>query len=195
MVVGTGGTQQVEQILGIAQICEIRPGDDEDLVSPNKRTSGPAGPLMRHVEHRAGHGRAQGVIDGIEGLAAEVVCTIERRGGSKQAQLIGALREQAVNEGSIDPVGREYRIGDSLRRILIESSPAVPKARSRSPTTVSNFRSRAIDQATLWAIVDAPTPPLAPITAMILPTGLASGAENNPQIARTTSNALTGDIR
>ena len=36
--------------------------------------------------------------------------------------------------------------------------------------------------AILWAIVEAPTPPLAPTTAMIRPTGLASGAENSPQI-------------
>ena len=39
----------------------------------------------------------------------------------------------------------------------------------------------------LWATVEAPTPPLAPTTAMTRPTGLASGAENRPQIARTTS--------
>ena len=39
----------------------------------------------------------------------------------------------------------------------------------------------------LCATVDAPTPPLAPTTAMMRPTGLASGAENSPQIARTTS--------
>ena len=68
----------------------------------------------------------------------------------------------------------------------------MPKARSRSATTESSARSRAIAQATLWAMVDAPTPPLAPTMAMIRPTALASGAENRLQIERTTSSALTG---
>ena len=50
-------------------------------------------------------------------------------------------------------------------------------------------------KAILWATVEAPTPPLAPTTAMMRPTGLASGAENSPQTARTTSSAPTGAIR
>src|SRR2546421_627415 len=43
-------------------------------------------------------------------------------------------------------------------------------------------------QATLWAMVEAPTPPLAPTTAMMRPTDFASGAENRLQIERTTSS-------
>ena len=34
----------------------------------------------------------------------------------------------------------------------------------------------AIDQAMLWAMVDEPTPPLAPTIATTRPTGLAPGA-------------------
>ena len=49
-------------------------------------------------------------------------------------------------------------------------------------------------QATLCAIVEAPTPPFAPTTAMIRPTAFASGEENSPQIERTTSIAVTGAI-
>ena len=71
----------------------------------------------------------------------------------------------------------------------------MPKARSRSVTTESSEKSRAIAQATLWATVEAPTPPLAPTTAMIRPTGLASGDENSPQTERTTSMVPTGEIR
>ncbi len=33
--------------------------------------------------------------------------------------MIGAFRQQAVDEGGVDAVGREHRIGDALRRILI----------------------------------------------------------------------------
>ena len=57
------------------------------------------------------------------------------------------------------------------------------------------MRSRAIAQPMLCATVEAPTPPLAPTTAMMRPTGLASGAENSPQIARTTSMVPIGAIR
>ncbi len=56
-------------------------------------------------------------------------------------------------------------------------------------TTESSARSRAIVQATLCAMVDAPTPPFAPTTAMIRPTAIASDAENKLQIERTTSSA------
>ncbi len=34
--------------------------------------------------------------------------------------MIGALRQQAVDEGGVDAVGRKHRFGDALRRILIE---------------------------------------------------------------------------
>ena len=71
----------------------------------------------------------------------------------------------------------------------------MPKARSRSVTTESSARSRAIEKAMLCATVEAPTPPLAPTTAMMRPTGLASGATNSPQTERTTSMVATGAIR
>ena len=64
------------------------------------------------------------------------------------------------------------------------------KARSRSATTKSSARSRAIAQATLWAMVEAPTPPLAPTMAM--GGASASDAENRLQIERTASSAVTG---
>ena len=50
-------------------------------------------------------------------------------------------------------------------------------------------------QPTLCATVDAPTPPLAPTTAMMRPTGLASGAENSPHTARTMSMVPIGAIK
>ena len=52
-----------------------------------------------------------------------------------------------------------------------------------------------MEKAILCATVEAPTPPLAPTTAMIRPTGLASGAENRPHTERTTCRAPTGAIR
>ena len=61
-------------------------------------------------------------------------------------------------------------------------------------TTESSARSRAIAQATLCATVEAPTPPLAPTTAMMRPTATASDAENRLQIERTTSSGSTGPM-
>ena len=56
----------------------------------------------------------------------------------------------------------------------------MPKARSRSVTTESSARSRAMAKPILCAMVEAPTPPLAPTTAMMRPTGLASGRREQP---------------
>ena len=47
----------------------------------------------------------------------------------------------------------------------------------------------------MCAMVDAPTPPLAPTIASMRPTGLASGEENKPQTERTISSVPMGEIR
>ena len=80
----------------------------------------PAGPHMRHVEHDARHGRAQHVEDRVERLGAEVVDLVERRGRGEQAQMVGALRQQPVDEGRVDAVRRHHGVGDALRRVLVE---------------------------------------------------------------------------
>ncbi len=74
---------------------------------------------MRHVEHDAGHRRAQRIEDGVESFGAEVVHPVQRRRRRQQAEMVGALRQQAVDEGGVDAVRREHRIGDALRRVLI----------------------------------------------------------------------------
>src|SRR6185312_16883991 len=80
---------------------------------------GPAAPLVRYVEHDAGNGGAKRIQDRIEGVGAEIVDTVERRRRRQQAQVLGALRQQAVDEGGVDAVGRKHRVGDALRRVLI----------------------------------------------------------------------------
>ena len=57
----------------------------------------------------------------------------------------------------------------------LKSRPVVPKARSRSATTTLDLRISDIAQAVLWHTVLEPTPPLAPMKAMTLPTGSVSG--------------------
>lgn len=46
----------------------------------------------------------------------------------------------------------------------------------------------------LWQIVEAPTPPFAPTTAMTRPSGSAPGAENSSEMERSTSITPTGAI-
>lgn len=74
---------------------------------------------MRHVEHDAGHRGAQRVEDGIERFSAEVIDAIQRRRRGQQVEMVGAFRQQPVDERGIDAIRRENGIGNALRRILI----------------------------------------------------------------------------
>src|SRR5258708_2000313 len=74
---------------------------------------------MGNIEHDAGHRGAKGVEDRIESVDAEIVDPIECRGRRQQAEMVGAFGQQAVDERGVDTIGREYRIRDPLRGILI----------------------------------------------------------------------------
>ena len=74
---------------------------------------------MRNVEHDAWHGRAKRIEDRIEGVGAEIVDPLERCRRRQQAEVVGAFRQQTVYECGIDAIGREHRVGDPLRRVLI----------------------------------------------------------------------------
>ncbi len=50
---------------------------------------------------------------------AEIVHAVERRRRGQQAEVIGAFRQQPVDEARVDAFRREHRVGDSLRRILV----------------------------------------------------------------------------
>ena len=58
MVVRPRRLEQVEQVLGIAQIGKVGFGNDQNLVGADQRALGPPRPLVRKVEHDAGHGGA-----------------------------------------------------------------------------------------------------------------------------------------
>ena len=55
----------------------------------------------------------------VEGVGAEIVDPLQRRRRRQQAEMVGAFRQQAVDEGGIDAIGREHRVRDALRRILV----------------------------------------------------------------------------
>ena len=48
-------------------------------------------------------------------------------------------------------------------------------------------------KAQLWAMVEEPTPPLAPMKAMVRPSGSASGSTKMAETAAITSAMLTGE--
>ena len=82
---------------------------------------------MRNVEHGERHCRAQRIEDRVEGLGGEVVDPLQCCWRGKQRQVIGAFRQQALDEIGVDALWREHRIGDALRGILVEVEACGPE--------------------------------------------------------------------
>ncbi len=78
---------------------------------------------MRNVEHHIGNRETQHVENRIEGLGAEIIDSVQRGRRREQAQVIGAFRQQAIDESGVDAIRREYGIGDALGRVLIVVEP------------------------------------------------------------------------
>ena len=104
--------------------------------------------------------------------------------------MLGALRQQPIQIDLIDALGREYRFGDALCRILIEIDVGRAESQIESATTTSDLNSDDIAQATLWAMVEEPTPPLAPMKAIERPIGSASGSTKMPAMTTPTMSAI-----
>ena len=75
---------------------------------------------MRHVEDQQRRAALRDVDDLREGILVEIVDAVERRRRGEQGQVLGALRQQAVEIDLVEPFRREDRLGDALRRILVE---------------------------------------------------------------------------
>ena len=91
-----------------------------DLVAADQHAARPGVPGMGNVEHDPGRGGAHRVDQRVEGRFAEIVETVEHRGRREQAQLVAAFGQQAIDEIGVDALGREHRLGDALRRVLVE---------------------------------------------------------------------------
>ena len=92
-------------------------------------------------------------------------------------QMLGALRQQAVEQHLVETLRARQRFGDALHRILVE----VEARRAERQIEIGDrrrcdFRTSDSVQATLWQIVEEPTPPLAPMKAKTWPTGSVSGS-------------------
>ena len=83
---------------------------------------------MRHVEHDPGRRGAHGVDQRIERGLGEVIEPVEHRRRGEQMQVVAAFRQQPVDQGGVDAVGREHRLGDALRRVLVVVEPGGAEA-------------------------------------------------------------------
>ena len=111
-------------------------------------------------------------------------------------EIVAAFGQQAVDQVGVDAIGREHRLGDALRRVLIVVEPR----RAEAEVEIGDDRRHVetggeAPRRRLWAMVEAPTPPLAPITAMTRPSGLAPGARNRCETAWTKSTTPNGATR
>ena len=176
-----------------SQIGEIWRRHDQDVVGAISARFGPARPLMANVEHDAAHRRAQRIEDRFEGVGAEIVDPLQRRRRRQQTQMVGAFRQQAVMKAVSTRSGR-HRVRDVLRRFLIIVEAGGAEGEVEIGHDGSSARSRAIAQATLCAMVDAADAALGPDHCDDAADRLGLGAENRPQIARTTSMVPTGAI-
>ena len=110
----------IDQILGVAQIGEVGRGRDHHMVGPEHDLLGPGRPKMRHVDGDPRHVLAHHVEHGVAGGGIKIVGSVERAGSGEQAQMIGAARQQPVEQHLVETLGRGQRIGNSLQRILVE---------------------------------------------------------------------------
>ena len=166
--------QQIRKIFRIAQRSELRLRNDDDVVGGSRDAFRPCAPEMRHVEHDTGHvGRAAGRAIGRkwspsdrrygrarrEPRAATACPNIFdiRRSTTLASSLSGAKIASAMPCGGSwlkwEPGGAkgDVEIGNHCRHIEI--------ARKRPGQIMRNRR--------------GPTPPFAPMTATIRPTGRA----------------------
>src|ERR1700754_1413188 len=58
VVVWPRGAQEIDKILGVAQVGKVGRRHDQDVVRTDERTPGPAAPLMRYIKHHARDCRA-----------------------------------------------------------------------------------------------------------------------------------------
>jgi len=72
----------------------------------------------------------------LEGVSREIIDAVERGGRREQAQMVGAARQQAIDEGGIDPVRGEDRVSHALRRILV----VIQSGRAEGEIEIRNHR-------------------------------------------------------
>ena len=126
---------------------------------------------------------------------AEVVDPIERGRRRQQAQMVGAFRQQTVDEGGVDAIGRKHRVRNALRRILV----VVETGGAESEIEIGHDRiEREIARHRPGDVVRDGRGADAALGADHRDDAadrLGIGCGEQPQIARTTSSVPSGEIR
>lgn len=184
--------QRVQHVLGVAQIGEIGNRCDDHLVDARQHRARPFRPCMRNIEHGDGRAALQNVEHRLEGLAVEIIGTVEQRGRGKQRQMLGAFRQQAVEEDLVETIGCEDRFGDALGRILIEVD--VRRAIGQVEIGEDRLGGEEIGNAKGAIMRDGrgAGAPFEPMKAMLRPSGSASGSTKIEAIAVRISGMATG---
>ncbi len=129
---------------------------------------------------------------GWKACPVEIIGAVEKRGSGQQRQMLGALGQQAVEEDLVEALRREDGLGDALGRVLIEID--IGRAIGQVEIGEDGFGRKQVEmpQAQLWAMVEEPTPPLAPMKAIAAPSGSASGSTKIVAIAAMMSGIRDG---
>ena len=124
----------------------------------------------------------------VKASGVEIIDAVERRGSGQQRQVLRALGQQPIEIDLVDALRRKHSLGNALRGILVEIDVGRAEWQGPGPPRPPRTRTASTSlQATLWAMVDEPTPPLAPMKAIERPIGSASGSMKMPEITLTMS--------
>ena len=77
-------------------------------------------PGVRQVDGHERHVLAHHLEHEVAGVGRDLVVAVEHDRGGEDAQMLGALGEQAVEQHLIEPLGALQRLGDALHRVLVE---------------------------------------------------------------------------
>ena len=75
---------------------------------------------MWEIDGHVGHALANDIQDDIASVGGEVIVPVEHARCSENAEVLRALRQQAVEEHFIEAFRTAQRFGDALDRVLIE---------------------------------------------------------------------------
>src|SRR5690606_1625592 len=121
-----GGPQRlygVGQVLGVSETGEVRLRHDDDLVDRRERVTHPGRPGMGNVEHDYRHAALAQLDQLLEITLFEIEGGVEHDRCGEQVDVVCRLADQAVEEDLIHLLAGVDRIGDAVRRILVEVEP------------------------------------------------------------------------
>ena len=106
--------EQIDEVLGVAQIGEIGHRGDDDLVGLQQHALDPWRPRVRQIHGDERNVLAHDIEHDVAGIGRDVVVAVEHNRGRKDAQVLGAFGEQAVEQHLIEALRALQGLGDPL---------------------------------------------------------------------------------